>query len=735
MKFVSVFLLACLAFAPVATFADFWVSIASYKQRDEADAALDKLSSQSDEDFRVRGIETTNGFFYRIVLGPYETRKQALQAQSEIQLAEVRSSWIWQSASEAPRETQSEIQVAGEGSRWIWQSASQPPQKQISTQTTTQGVGGNSDVLPTEKPPSGYKGDESDEAYGANRRNGFFDDDFDESDYSRDDEYNAYQNEDYESTSPALNEDRSRNLQRDGNLLIDSAMIQQVGDEGRVRRSAIESAVIDQLGSEAEKTNTNSVEPLIRRQRLSVGRVRRDDGIERVTIAEAPKFPIDVEFANVPIDVAAQMLSEIIGKNIILGSEVEGNLNLAFYGVPWDVALATILSVKGLAQYEDKSTGIIRWHEPRVLDKWLEAEVKRAEELRRQELANQTIIPTETEIFRLFYEDPEVVELQLEEIFNGRSANEGTSSASKSASNVGRAGRLLGATSEKGGFSDTTTRVDISANSANRQLIVRASEEDLDLIAQLIEQIDQPAQQVMIEAFIVEVTDDFERQLGSRLSVDRIDGSGDYRVRTAGTLTGANDEDEPGLSLASSAGTVFNLTAPGANTALGFLLDGARLKVELSALEQEGYSRTISSPRLLAFDNEEATIFQGIEVPYTTVSNNGTQTEFKEAGLKLSVTPSVIGDGRLVLAVTVNQDTVETTRENPPITTREISTRLLVDDGGMAVLGGIYLQQESASGSRVPVLGKVPVIGRLFKSKQSREDRRELLIFIVPTII
>ena len=682
MKCFNVMLLGLSLVGPGLAFADYWVSISSFKGYAEAEAELKRLNAKSSEEFQLAGVQTDKGYFYRVTRGPYESRWEAKEAQAKMERAGSEPGWIWMSTSRRYSDTPSDEVVENFS------------------------VG-----------KAHMEG--SEQTYGAKKSFRFS-----EGKQSAGVEIISLQETQTEESSSDVVAQHKRDI------LIDGALIQRVGEAGKERRDSIESAVVNRNRRKAADDVGRSVEPLSRRQRLSVGVSPKRPG-EPVNIADANKFLIDVEFANVPIHVAAQMLSEIIGKNIILGAEVEGNLNLAFYEVPWDVALATILSVKGLAQYEDKTTGIIRWHEPRVLDKWLEAEVKRAEELKRQELVNQTEVSIETEIFRLFYAKPEAIKDQLEEIFSPASSSD----SGLSGVNAGRSRGLPGVSAGAAGA--PRSMVEISANSAHRQLIVRATEADLDLIAQLIEQIDQPTRQVMIEAFIVEVTDDFEHQLGSRLSLDRTDGSGDKAVRLSGTLNGASDEEESaaGLSLATSTGAIFDLSAPGASTALGILLDGERLKLELSALEQEGYSRTISSPRLLAFDNEMATIFQGIQVPYATVSNEGTQTEFKEAGLKLSVTPSVIGDGRLILSVTVNQDTVETNRDNPPITSREIKTRLLVEDGGMAVLGGIYLHQESAFDSRAPVLGKVPLLGRLFKLKQNREDRRELLIFIVPTII
>ena len=493
--------------------------------------------------------------------------------------------------------------------------------------------------------------------------------------------------------------------------LIDADLVGQVDKQSRIRSSHVEEAVADIAQKSTAESGARSL-PTRRYRIPSSGESVAEPRGGGLDPREGPRpFPISIEFANVPLELAVQMLSSIIGVDILLGTEVEGTLNLALYDVPWDVAIDTILSVEGLAQYKDERANVIRWHEPKRLETLLEEQRKRAEEIARRIRAESADLPTHTEIFQLFYTDPKDVGDQLRDIF-GSSLDTGAQSGP---------GLVAAAETEKS--------IEITVNEKQNLLIVKGYAHQLDLVAELIDKIDARTKQVMIEAFIVEVSDDFERQLGSRLSLDA-DVTGN---RAAGTLSGV--ANTPGLSLSDNSGTLYNLSAPGANTAIGALFDSNRLKIELSALEQEGYSKTISNPRLLAFDNEEATIFQGSEVPYSTTSNEGTQTEFKEAGLKLSVTPSVVGDGTLIIDVTVNQDTVETNRDNPPITKREISTRLLVRDGGAAILGGIFLHSESNAKRSVPILGDIPLVGRLFSSRENRDDRRELLIFIVPTIL
>ncbi len=269
-------------------------------------------------------------------------------------------------------------------------------------------------------------------------------------------------------------------------------------------------------------------------------------------------------------------------------------------------------------------------------------------------------------------------------------------------------------------FAGAADKPVMSVDERTGSLMVKGVPGDIDLIASLAEKLDQPVQQILIETFIIEAGRGLERSLGARLGIDRFDAGGVIRVGGVIGDAGRTAVDLP-------------VAAPAAG--LGFLFDGDRLKLELTALEKEGKTRIVSNPRIFTLNGREAVIFQGDEVPYFSVSENGTQTEFKEAGVRLAVTPAIVGDGNLILDVTVNKDTVDTRVQNPPITRRQIKTKLLVADGAMVIIGGIYFDTRVNTETRVPVLGRLPVIGRLFKRSQDTRDLKELLVFIAPKIV
>ncbi len=262
----------------------------------------------------------------------------------------------------------------------------------------------------------------------------------------------------------------------------------------------------------------------------------------------------------------------------------------------------------------------------------------------------------------------------------------------------------------------------MSVDERTGSLVVKGTPDDVALIAALAGKLDRPVRQILIETFIVEAGRGLERSLGARLGITRFDVGGAVRV---GGVLGAGAGEQTAVNLP--------VTAPAAG--IGFLFNSDRLKLELTALEKEGKTRIVSNPRIFTLNGREAVIFQGDEVPYFSVSENGTQTEFKEAGVRLAVTPVITGNGDLILDVTVNKDTVDTRVQNPPITRRQIKTKLLVADGAMVVIGGIYFDTQVSAETRVPVLGRLPLIGRLFKRSQNTRDFKELLVFIAPKIV
>jgi type IV pilus assembly protein PilQ len=434
--------------------------------------------------------------------------------------------------------------------------------------------------------------------------------------------------------------------------------------------------------------------------------LNREDPLNHATLNDESKdFPISLNVENMEIRIFAKMFSEITGLNILVSDEVRGVVSARLENVPWTRAMDSILNIKGLATHIDNKSGIIRIHEQKRIAELEDFERTRREALQKTAELEKASEPIYTEVFKLFYTDPKDVSTVIKGV--------------------------LGIKDDASSVSTTQIIVDERMN----QLIIKARKVDLDMISKVIKNVDVRTKQVLIEAFIVEVTDDFAKALGTRLGIQVVDNA-------PNTLDGKDLAVEVNGIGGSIGGTtlqnVSELAVPGAFSGIGVVtgIGNARdLAFELSAMEQEGLTKVISNPRVFTLDNEEATIFQGDEIPYETVSQSGTEIQFKEAGLKLVVTPSVVGDGNIVMNITVNKDTADTSQANPPITKREIKTSLVSRDGSIVVIGGIYTETDSGSISKTPLFGDIPVLGKAFRKTDDAQNRKELMIFIAPQVI
>lgn len=426
-------------------------------------------------------------------------------------------------------------------------------------------------------------------------------------------------------------------------------------------------------------------------------------------------FPITINFENVSIQDMAVMFSEITGKNILVGDEVDGKVTAKLVNVPWDNALDSVLKTKKLAKHVDEKANIIRIHKQDVLVAQEEFDRKRIEDLQKTIEAQRAIEPIYTEIFRLYYTKATDVKSEIQSVMGSSEGGESTV--------------------------DTAKQVQVTIDDRLNSLIIQATKSELDLIARLIKEIDVRTKQVLIEAFIVEATDDFSKELGAKFGVDatnlgNLDGDR-YAVTTAG-VAGSQAETGGTLTLGDSTGLLSNNGVTGALGGIGFILNtsSAALKFELSASEKDGVTKVLSNPRVFTLDNEEAVIIQGEEIPYKTeAEGGGTDIEFKEAGVKLTVTPSIVGDGNIILNVKIEKKTAKTSDANPPIITREITTKLLIKDNTIVVIGGVFTQETVDSTNKVPFFGDIPIFGKLFQYNKDSDVRKELLVFLAPRAI
>jgi type IV pilus assembly protein PilQ len=421
---------------------------------------------------------------------------------------------------------------------------------------------------------------------------------------------------------------------------------------------------------------------------------------------------LSLDFQNVEVRAVLQVIADFTGLNIITSDTVTGNLTLRLKDVPWDQALDIILQSKGL---DMRKQGNVVWIAPR--DE-LATREKLALEARAQ-IAD--LEPTRTESFQLNYQKAADMQKLLSDPQQ----------------------RVL---SKRG-----SAVVDVRTNT----LFVQDTPARLEDVRRLIQRVDIPVRQVMIESRIVEATDAFSRNLGARLGYHDQTGRG-FRL---GSGTGGGVRTSQGGQLSDTgfhSGQVadippftdslsVNLPAPGiAGAAAGvfsvllFNDKGTKfLNLELSALQADNKGKIISSPRVITADQVEATIEQGTEIPYQQATSSGaTSVSFKKATLSLKVKPQVTPDDNVIMNLNIHKDSVgQATLAGPSIDTKQIVTEVLVENGGTVVIGGIYTQEERSTTNKVPVLGDLPYVGFLFKQNLKLDDRRELLIFITPKII
>jgi type IV pilus assembly protein PilQ len=432
------------------------------------------------------------------------------------------------------------------------------------------------------------------------------------------------------------------------------------------------------------------------------------------------KQNISINFQGLDFKYAMDLMAEIGDINIIVGEEVSGTITAKIDNVPWDVTFQTLLDMKTLGADYNAGDGVIRVHTPEKLKGQEEFKAERAESLKTKLALEQSVEPILAQLFKLYYIEPAQAKATLEDLFGlGDGGGDGET--------AGVAGSV-------------SSNLSITVENTTRSIIVRGYEEDLDIIDAVIKEIDVRTRQVLIEAFVVEADKTFSKGLGSRISAMTKKGtSGEAGSTIVSGTTGGAATTPGGIALGAAAGTVTANGLTGATSGIGIIktFSTAALKIELEALESLGTTRIVSSPSVFTLNNQEAKITQGTEIPYTVIVDGEATIEFKEVALSLTVTPSIIGDGNVLLDILVSNDSPDTTlgTDEPAIKTNQIDTKLLISDGDIVVIGGIKIDKAEGTSSATPGLSKVPVVGNLFKGKSTTDELDEMLIFIAPRVV
>ena len=461
-----------------------------------------------------------------------------------------------------------------------------------------------------------------------------------------------------------------------------------------------------------------------------------DEAAKRIAALEKPVYKGDklsLNFQNIEVRTVLEVIAEFTGKNIVTSDTVSGNLTLRLKDVPWDQVLDLILQAKGLDKREN---GSVMWIAPRDEIAEREKQVLTAKQ------QSDDLQPLKSQSFQLNYLKADV----LLKLFSD-----------KNNTIISKRGAVV-------------------VEPTNNIVFVQDIPDRLDQIAKLIQTLDAPAKQVMIEARIVSASDTFGRTLGARLGLasQRVAGNNVFNTLSGFNLAGGNAPTSSSSSSSSSSGGNNNsnssssssgssITGTGASTALtNFFTQqvtnvnlpvggstggdfgvsifnaavGGLISLELQALEAEGSGKIISSPRVVTKDQTKATIKQGTKIPFLQRDVQGnSQQNFIEAELILDVTPRVTPDGRVFLELDIANNSPTIFNGETSIDEKAIHTSVLVGNGDTAVLGGIYQSTETLDQSKVPLLGDIPFLGALFRQKSVSKQHNELLIFITPKIL
>lgn len=428
---------------------------------------------------------------------------------------------------------------------------------------------------------------------------------------------------------------------------------------------------------------------------------------------------LSLNFQDIEVRSVLQLIADFTGLNLVASDTVAGRITLRLQNVPWDQALDLILKTKGLDKRKVGNVMLVAPADEIAAREKLELESsKQIEEL----------APLRTEYVQVNYAKAQ----DLAELITSGDNH----------------GALL------------SSRGNITVDERTNTLLVSDTSAKIDGIRRMLARLDVPVKQVLIEARVVSANTDFGKELGVKWGNSNF-GIGNGRVVSAAgsNNTIINDQlnnfsfnDTSGNGSNDSIGLdSFSVTSPdnlvvdlgveeaGATSfALGFFdLDSGFLELELSALATSGQADIIATPKVLTADQQQARIASGTEIPYQEASSSGaTSVSFKEAVLSLEVTPQITPDGRIIMDLQVNQDTVGQVFDDvPSIDTNEITTRVLVDDGETVVLGGVFRKELVTSTTKTPFLGDLPVINRLFRNTANNESKSELLVFITPKII
>jgi type IV pilus assembly protein PilQ len=427
--------------------------------------------------------------------------------------------------------------------------------------------------------------------------------------------------------------------------------------------------------------------------------------------------PLTLTFQDLETRAVLQLLADFSDLNIVVSDTVQGSVTLRLQDVPWDQALDIVMTTKGLDMRRNGNVIL----------------VAPADEIRQREQAALQAAESRRQL--------EPVRTELIQVNNARAEE-----------------LALIIRGSDGGTTLMSDRGSVTVDVRTNQLLVQETSDKLAEIRSFVQRLDIPVRQVLIESRIVIVNDDYGRELGVRFgSTIARENSSNGMISMTGTSAGSDTIVSSALENLSSTGSPFPVTIgsaaerynvdlpianPAGSLALAILDNDFLIDLELSAVQSEGKGEILSTPHILTANNREARIEQGVEIPYQEASSSGaTATQFKEAVLSLTVTPQITPDDRIIMDILVTKDSVgELVASDrggfvPSIDTRSVENQVRVNDGQTVVLGGIYETETREGVTKVPVLGDIPGLGYLFRTRTKVQNKSELLIFVTPRIL
>lgn len=470
--------------------------------------------------------------------------------------------------------------------------------------------------------------------------------------------------------------------------------------DGRNVRMTINTAGdFEHLAYQANNTYTVEFRALTRQEKEELRKAQQVYEGERLSL----------NFQDIEVRAVLQLLADFTGLNMVVSDTVAGRITLRLKNVPWDQAMDIILKTKGLSMRRNDNVVLVAPTEEIAAREKLELESQQQIE----ELA-----PLRSELIQINYAKAQDLAALL-----------------KSSEN-----KLI------------SDRGSVSIDERTNTLLIQDTAAKISEVRELIANLDIPVRQVLVESRIVIANNDFARDLGVRLGLSGVaERDGDVMGFGGGLPGDLDSTSVTGGPFFSTGGSGDNenllvslpqTLAAGSGGAANFVigkLGTYLLRLELSAMQQEGKGEIVSSPRVITSDQNEATIKQGVQIPYQEASSSGaTSVSFKDAVLELKVTPHITPDDRVIMDLVVKKDNPDFTRAVlgvPPVDTRELETSVLVDNGETVVLGGVFERTKSQTTARVPFFGDLPYVGWAFKQNQVQDENSELLIFVTPRIL